>query len=209
MVDEASVIKDMKKEIQALKKENHALGQRAADAYHLESQYCKAFELSGAPSMIIDADMTLVRVNREFVKLTGFTRKEIEGRMTWPEFVDEKDTDRMKRYHVGRRHARPDIPYEYECRVVDRSGRTKDIFAKVGMLDETLSIASFMDITSRKQAEQALRMSEAKLSAMIEATAGFIYTSTSEYRIDFMNKALITAVGGDTRNDICHKATNR
>ena len=150
--------------------------------------------------------MTLIMVNREFVKLTGYSREEIEGRMKWTVFIAEDDIDRMKEYHVGRREARPDIPNEYECRVVDRSGRAKDILAKVGMIDKSRSIASFMDITSRKQAEQAMSLSEAKLSAMIEATAGFIYTSTREYRIDFMNKALINAVGGDARNDICHKA---
>jgi len=206
MVDKVSVIKNLEKEIRALKKENQQLGQRVADAHHLESQYHKAFELSGAPSAIIDEDMTLIMVNREFVKLTGYSQKEIQRRMKWTAFIAEGDIERMKGYHVGRREARPDIPNEYECRVVDRSGHAKDIFVKVGMTDETRSIASFMDITIRKQAEQALRMSEAKLSSMIEAAAGFIYTSTREYRIDFMNKALVAAVGGNARNYICHKA---
>ncbi len=154
----------------------------------------------------LDEDMTLIMVNREFVKLTGYTRTQIEGRMKWTSFIAEDDIHRMKGYHAGRREMRPDIPSEYECRVIDRSGRIRDVFAKVGMLDNTRSIASFMDITSRKQAEQALRMSEARLSAIIEATAAFIYSSTSQHRIDFANKALVTAVGGDVLNEVCHKA---
>ncbi|GAB6145983.1 sigma 54-interacting transcriptional regulator [Desulfocicer niacini] len=206
MVDEVAVKKALEKKIQTRNEKNHQCEQRPADGAHLEHQYRMAFELSGAPSMIIDADMTLTMVNQEFVYLTGYTRKQIEGRMKWTAFIAEDDIDRMKRYHAGRREMRPDIPSEYECRVIDRSGHSKDIFAKVSMLDKKRSIASFMDITSRKQAEHALRMSEAKLSAMIEATAAFIYTATSQFHIDFMNKALITAVGGNLQNNICHKA---
>jgi PAS domain S-box-containing protein len=201
-----SAIKDPAKNIQALEKENRRLRQLVALTREREDQYRKAFDLSGAPSMIIDADMTLIMANREFVKLTGYTQKEIEGRMKWTAFVAHEDIERMKGYHVGRRRARPDVPNEYECRVVDKSGRIKDIFVKVGMIDQTRSSASFMDITSRKQAERALRMSEARLSAMIEATACFIYTSTRDYRIDFMNKALIASVGRDAHNEICHHA---
>ena len=207
MVDNAAAVKKaLEKEIQTRNNKYQQCGQHPADTAHLESQYRMAFELSGAPSMIIDADMTMIMVNQEFVKLTGYTRTQIEGRMKWTAFIAEDDIHRMKGYHAGRRKMRPDIPSEYECRVIDSSGRVKDIFAKVGMLDNKRSIASFMDITSSKQAEQALRTSEARLSAMIEATAAFIYTSTSQYRIDFMNKALVTAVGGEVLNDVCHKA---
>lgn len=191
--------------IQSLDREIRRLEHELAAARHQEEQYRKAFDLSGAPSTIIAADMTLVMVNREFASLTGYSRHEIEGKMKWTAFVVEEDVERMKGYHVRRRLQHPGIPEEYECQVRDRRGNIKDILVKVGMIDSALSSASFMEITSRKRTERKLRMSEARLSAMIEATACYMYTITDDYRIDFMNRALIAFVGSDARNKVCHK----
>ena len=90
MIEAPASINNLTQQIQALEKENKRLAQRLADAREQEERYRKAFDLSGAPSMIIDADMTLLMANREFVKLTGYSRQEIEGHMKWTAFIAQE-----------------------------------------------------------------------------------------------------------------------
>lgn len=171
-----------------------------------EKKYRSAFEQSGAPAMIIEDDMIISMANREFERLTGYTKEEIEGKMKWTAFVVEEDIERMKTYHISRRKPGHHIPTEYECKVINRDGELKDILCKVGMIPGTRrSVASFIDITSRKRAEKELKISESKLSAMIAATDCYIYTCTKNYHIEFMNKALIETVGQNAREQLCYE----
>ena len=194
------------KRIEALQEEIESCRRRLGYLKESEEKYRRIFDNSGAPSMIIEEDMTIVMANQEFEKLTGYTKKEIENRIKWARFITEDDLERMKGYHFDRRRGKIGIPNEYECKVKDRYGNIKYIFVKVGMIDDNRSIASFMDITLRKRAEKDLSMSEAKLSAMIEATDSFIYSVTGDYRIDFVNGAIIRFLGRDPTEEKCHQA---
>jgi PAS domain S-box-containing protein len=60
-------------------------------------------------------------------------------------------------------------------------------------------------ITERSMAEKALRESEARHRAIVEAFDGLIYTVTSDYRIGFMNDNLIRRTGYDATGDLCYR----
>ena len=48
--------------------------------------------------------MTISMCNKEFEKLSGYTRMELEGKMKWTGFVAKPDElERMKHYHSLRR----------------------------------------------------------------------------------------------------------
>lgn len=197
---------ELAKKFKALEKEVERLKHIEQELHHNKEKYRSAFEQSGAPAMIIEDDMTISMANLEFECLTGYAKDEIEDKMKWTVFVVEEDIERMKEYHVARRKQGSNLPNEYECKVINRYGEVKDILCKVGMIPGTKrSVASFIDITSRKRAEKELRISESKLSAMIEATDCYIYTCSSDYRIEFMNKALTEEVGQNTRGKLCYQ----
>ena len=169
--------------------------------------YRGIFDKSGAASIIIEPDMIITMANEEFEKLTGYTRLEIEGRMKWSDIVAPADLEKMSGYHYRRRLAGEQVPTEYECRILTRSGEYRDIFIKVGMLaDGNRSIASFMDITSLKKATHALKNSETKLLAITAATKGLIYTCNKNDIIEFMNSALVEKIGRDATGSICYQA---
>lgn len=171
-----------------------------------EEMYHSVFENTGTGTIIIDYDMTIMHANAKFLEMTGYSRNEIENKMKWSQFIATMDNERMQSYHFGRRKKIPGIPTEYECRIIDRNGRLKYIDMKVGMIPESMhSIASFMDITTRKLAENKLKESESRLSAIIEAFDGLIYISDPEYKIIFMNKNMRERSGGNALNSHCYK----
>ena len=128
-----------------------------------EERYRSVFENTSTAVGIIEEDMTISMANTQLEKLTGYRKEELEGKKKWAEFAHREDLERMKAYHFKRRENEEDIPSEYEFRLVDKKGRLKEIFLKIGMIPGTRkSVASLMDITSRKLAEKRLRESEEK-----------------------------------------------
>jgi len=130
-----------------------------------EAKYRTIFETTGTAMMIVEEDMCISLVNTEFVRQSGYARAEVEGRMTWPEIVLPEDRERMEVYHRRRREAGGVAPRNYEFRFVNRRGEVKDAFMTVAMIPGTgRSVASLLNITERKEAEEALRQRERELS---------------------------------------------
>ena len=180
--------------------------ERTAELTRAESSYRSIFHHAGSASIIVDHDFTIAMANSKFEELTGYTREEIEGRKLWIDFIADHDRERVERYHYGRRQGGR-VPPEYECQIIDRRGRTKDIFIKVGMLPEPgRAIASLIDITALKQTEKDLRQREALYSAILEGYEGMLYFISRDYRIKFMNENLIRAIGRNATGEICYQA---
>ena len=141
-----------------------------------KARYLSMFAQSGAPAIIVEADMGISLANEKFEELVGYSRKEIEGKIPWPDFVAPEDRERMQRYHRLRRIKGVKVPEEYECKVTHRNGGLRSILMKVGMLPGTkTSIASFMGISSRKRAEEALVESERRLVTLLGNLPGMAY----------------------------------
>ncbi|NOY70627.1 MAG: PAS domain S-box protein [Deltaproteobacteria bacterium] len=142
----------------------------------IENHYKSVFENTGTATMIIEADMTVSMVNARFESLSGYTKEEIEWKMKWTDFVVDQDLKRMKRYHVKRRLDPTAAPREYECRVVNRFSEIRDMNITIDMIPGMgKSVASFMDVTSFKQAEAALKESERRLNNLMGHLPGMAY----------------------------------
>jgi len=183
---------------------------RMDDLSLAESKYQQIFHHSGSPSIIVERDVVISMANPKFEDLTGYHREEIEGQMKWTDFIDPSDRDMVETYHHARREKEDNAPSEYECKIIDRKGRAKDIFIKVGMLpDRGRSIASLIDITSLKQTERELRDRDTLYSAILEGYDGLIYTIDKGYRIRFMNENLIKRMESDATGQVCYQAIHQ
>ena len=130
-----------------------------------EDKYRTIFETTGTATIIIEEDTTISLANKEFSKLSGYTQEEVEGKKSWTDFVAHKeDLEKMKVYHNARRIDPDAAPRNYEYQFVNKDGMIKDIFSTFAIIPGTKrSVGSFLDITDRKRAEEALQESEARL----------------------------------------------
>lgn len=119
-----------------------------------ENIYRAIFENTGSATIIIEEDTTIAMVNTQWVNLSGFSKEEQEGKMSWTEFVVPEDLERMVHYHNERRGEFPDVPWMYEFRFRSRNGEIHNVVVHIVMIPGTKrSIASLVDITDRKRAE--------------------------------------------------------
>jgi PAS domain S-box-containing protein len=58
---------------------------------------------------------------------------------------------------------------------------------------------------TRKEVEGALKEREARLSAIIEASDGFIYTCSKDFKVEFLNERLLNRTGYDATGELCYK----
>jgi PAS domain S-box-containing protein len=114
-----------------------------------EEKYRVTFEHTGTAMCIIEEDATISLVNKEFEKLSGYSREEIEEKKSWTDFIVG-----MKEYHEERGKEGKEVPAKYEFRAVDKGGNIKTIYLNMGLIPGTKkSVASFIDITGRRQKE--------------------------------------------------------
>jgi PAS domain S-box-containing protein len=172
-----------------------------------EKHYKSIFEITGAGTIIIEDDMTISLANACFERISGYSKAEIEGKAAWPRLIAfEQDRERMMQYHQFRRKNPGDAPTRYEFILKDKSGRLKNILLSVDMISGTTrSVASLIDITSLKEAEKMLLESESRLSGIVEAFDGFIYTCGKDFEIGFMNMALLKSLPGKPGPGPCHQ----
>jgi len=173
------------------------------DSEHL---YRAIFENTGTSSIIIEEDTIIALTNTEWVNLTGYSREEMEGKMSWTQFVVPEDLARMKEYHKARRLDTSASPRKYEFRFVRRNGEIRNMINCVGMIPESKkSIASLMDITERKQAEETLKVSEEKLKTIIETSPDGIAITALDGTIQFVTHKTVSLWGYDSTDELIGK----
>jgi PAS domain S-box-containing protein len=128
-----------------------------------ENLYRALFDSTGAASIIIAPDTTILRANDGWVQLTGIPREEQENKLSWTVFCDH-GRERMKGYHEARRRDPFRVPNLYETCLVDVHKAIHHVIVHVGMIPGTTnSVASLVDITESKQAEEAVKEREIQL----------------------------------------------
>ncbi len=161
-----------------------------------DDHYRAVFENTGTATVILEADTTISKVNREFERLSGYSKKAIEGKMRWPRFVHPDDVDRMKAYHYRRRSVPDDPPKVYEFTFIDRSGERKNILLRVGSIPGTgQSVGSLTDITARRQAEAAVESEKVTFHDILERIEEGYYEVDLQGRFTYVSSPLCRMVG--------------
>ncbi len=139
-----------------------------------ETFYKTLFENTGTASIIVDEDTTILMANTQFENFSGYSKEEVEGKMSWKEMVLKEDLEMMEKYHYMRRNDMETPPENYEAQLIDKEGNIRIVLINVAMIPGTKrSIASLLDLTERKEIEKELADSERRYRYIVEkATAG-------------------------------------
>jgi two-component system cell cycle sensor histidine kinase/response regulator CckA len=169
------------------KKSVHHTGGQNQNVFTMsEEQFRLLFEDSSISMTVIGEDMTILLANKEFEKLTGCPKTQVEGKMCWTELIAaEEDMLRMKEFHRLRRINPSMAPEMYDSRIRKRDGSIRDVTIRVIMVPgSTHSLASLTDVTEKKQTEEKfsnifkmlpIGISVARMQggAIVDTNAGF------------------------------------
>ena len=159
-------------------------------------RYRTIFENTGNASILIGEDTTILLANSNFEKLSGYSRHEMEGKMSWTVFIADEDLEMMKHYHAQRRIDPDSAPSSYEFWFKNRFGELKDIFLTLAMIPGTNeSVASCMDITERKRAEEAMCESEERYRSILDNMEEAYYEVDLKGNFTFFNSKAVNRLG--------------
>ncbi|PKN18336.1 MAG: hypothetical protein CVU71_12595 [Deltaproteobacteria bacterium HGW-Deltaproteobacteria-6] len=161
-----------------------------------EERYRTIFEYTGNATILIAEDTTILLANSNFASLVGYTREEMEGKMSWTGFIVPEDLAMMKQYHFRRRETKDPVPNSYEFRLKSGTGEIRDISLTVALVPGTKeSVASCMDVTERKRAMEALSQSEEKYRNILETMEEAYFEINPQGNYTFFNTALCRILG--------------
>ena len=120
-----------------------------------ERKFRAIIENTGTAMAIIEEDTNISFANERLEVLFGYSKEEMEGKMSLSTLAHPEDMERMKSYYNQRRFEGKPAPEEYEFRFVDRHGEIKDAIINVHLIPGTKrSVSSLLDITERRRAEE-------------------------------------------------------
>ncbi|MBN1258594.1 PAS domain S-box protein [Candidatus Peregrinibacteria bacterium] len=181
-----------------LKKKENALREN-------EQKYRAIFENTGTATIIINENKFIILANSEFEKMAGYKKEQIESKKKWTDFFDKDEVSRMGQYHTLRRKAPESAPRDYETRFVNHKGEVRNVHMTVGMIPGTKnSVASLLDITERKRAEELLRFSEERYRSMIDQSMVGVCMFQGT-KISFANQKIANIFGYDNGYELVGK----
>jgi PAS domain S-box-containing protein len=124
------------------------------DLTESNNKFRAIFENNSASMAIILPDTTILMVNDEYCKMSGYTRDEVIG-TSWTRQIPPEDLERLKEYNRRRLIDPQDAPDKYEFTFYNKNGEIVHSLMSISIFNRMI-IASFVDITELKQAEADL-----------------------------------------------------
>jgi PAS domain S-box-containing protein len=181
---------------------------KRADEALQESKEHLLSVLRAAPTGIgVVVDRVIKQVNERMCEMVGYSEDELIGqnaRYIYPSDEEFQNVGREKYAQIQKKGTGT-----VETRFQRKDGKVINVLLSSTPinLDDLSAGVTFtaLDITERKLAEKALRESEEKYRSMMEAMNDAAYICSSDFRVEYMNPAMIKMTGSDAIGRLCHK----
>jgi two-component system cell cycle sensor histidine kinase/response regulator CckA len=161
-----------------------------------EEKFSKVFMSAPAGISVSGlSDGRLIEINQEFERLFGYQRNEVLGRTS---FELGLWLDPVHRQQILRLLVEAGEVKDLELQLRAKDGRILMVryYAQTIELEgQSLLLSAFVDITARKQVEEALRRSEEQYRALIDGVRDVIFALSSEGTLTALNPAFEEITG--------------
>ncbi|EHQ34170.1 PAS domain S-box protein [Methanoplanus limicola] len=134
---------------------------------NISGYYENIFEYAGAGLILSNSNEDVILSNRAFSEISGYSRDEIENNMKWPEFIHPDDLKPL--YDKYRRFSEDKAGFSriFEFRLKKKDGSERYVAATVThIIKNNTFVATFLDITEKKEMNQSLRRRDKILEAI-------------------------------------------
>ena len=163
--------------------------ERAEETLRKSEEEYKRLVDSSLTGIFIHQDQKHVFVNNRFAEMHGYKPEELLGKE--PLTLIHPDEREALRETASKRLKGEAVPQQYEVRRLRKDGKTIWCEMMATMIEyqgRPAIMGNMVDITERKQAEEALRQSEEKYSILVEDSLTGIYIDQDEKIIFANNK---------------------
>ena len=152
-----------------------------------EERLRRATAIDNVGIMFFKADGRITDANDAFLRMSGYTREELESRqLRWDDIAPAEWKPVSRRALEEFRTAGRTTPHERE--LVHSSGARVWVLCAATRLDENEGVEFAVDITAKKLAEEQLLQSETRLRLIVENVIDYgIFTMHPDGRIDHWN----------------------
>ena len=124
------------------------------------------FENNSAAIAIFEKDSTISNVNKEFCKISGYSKHEAIG-MRWDQFIPPEDKEQVKKSSrkilINPNHELDN----HEFKFYKKNGEIRYAIYSIALLSNRKIIASFIDITEHKKSELLINQQNEQLKRLI------------------------------------------
>jgi len=158
------------------------------NAAGLQDDYRIIFDSVRIPVLVSDKNGRICSVNTEFLKLSNYSRNEIEQRLNWSDFLDKNTvSELLKCFHSNGNNSKLLLD-NYECRVKVKNGSYRDVFLSIKYSTVLKKyIFSLSDCSRFKATQEKLQKTEQKLDLILRNVPDIIYSLDPDGRILFVN----------------------
>ncbi len=139
----------------------------------------------------IVSDRKFQFVSPQFEKSTGYRKDQLLG--TYPlDMVLPEDRDLVRENAVKMLKGQRSAPYEY--RLVNARGETNwilETLASINYQGKRATLGNYMDVTERKQAEQALKESQARFKELADLLPVTVFEIDTQLKYTYLNKEVL------------------
>jgi len=161
-----------------------------------------------APTGIgFEKGQTLEIVNEKLSEITGYATEELIGKSDRLLYLSEDEYERVQDLKHSQIRSRGTGTLETIWQ--RKNGDPINVLLSATPLDRmdlTRGIAfTVLDITDLRKKETALSESEQKYRSTMDAMKDLVFVCSQDYKVEYMNAAMIDIIGRDATGETCHK----
>jgi PAS domain S-box-containing protein/putative nucleotidyltransferase with HDIG domain len=192
------------RELQALRKKTYALESSGSAKKQPEKffngserRFRSIVENSHEGIVIVDDNFRITYVNDELCRIFGYSAEEIIGQ-DFRKFLDKESKKLIVDRYFQRQRGKK-VPHRYEAKIFRKDGCIRHVEISSSVIRSTEgnmeTVAQILDITERKQIEEALQESRERYKALFDRSLYCIYVHDFKGNFLDANKAALDLLG--------------